>query len=112
MKHILSKREKEILQEFKPPKFKKPTKKEVRLYIKHYIEKAKEDWEESYPDKFDVNFVIIPYMSPFYIDPFNSNNSFEKAYEYAQLFNSILIAEMTKRGYKAHWCDEDIEFYK
>lgn len=80
----------------------KPTIKAVKEWIDYYIEKNKEWLEE----EFDINFLMIDYKKPF-CELFPEENL-----EYCIEFNIMLLEEMNKRGYKAHWATEDIEFWK
>lgn len=89
---------------------------DVKAYIDYYITKNKEDHEETFEEEFDPTYLIIPYKNTLYelwnlCCPWGSKEE-KRIWKYCSDFNTELINQMSKRGYKANWCEEDIEFYK
>lgn len=77
----------------------------VSDYIKHCFEESDEDPKEL------ERFIII---DPFYASysPFLSDEENIKQAKWFHKLNEELIKQMTAKGYKYCWCEEDIEFYK
>lgn len=83
--------------------------KKVNEDIEYYIEESKEYNEDD--ESIDNHCVYIPFQTPLYFE-MRDRKAIKEIEEYCNNYNKILIEEMSKRGYKHLWCDEDIEFYK